>query len=415
MNKTLLIIKKEFITTVTRRSFLFAAFGMPLIGALLLAVVSMLNQNSSDALENIIGSPEPAGATTKSGYIDQAGLIQEIPGDVPADAFVAYTDSEVAKQALLDGEIGAYYIIPADYVETGDLILVQEDFNPITSSDQANTQQMRWLIRVNLLGGDTALAAKTSNPAYITATTLAPADQQRDSDNPLTFAVPYATTIAFYVVILGSSSLLLNSVTKEKENRVIEILMVSVNSRQLLTGKVVGLGIAGLIQTAIWVGTGYTILRLSGGTLDFPTGYDLPVSFLVWGVVFFLLGYTVYASLMAGLGALVPSLREASQVTFLIIFPLIIPMFVISILINDPHGTLSTVLSLFPLTAPVTMMTRLSAGGVPFWQPFLAAGLLALTALFVIRAVAGFFDAQTLLSGQAISLKRFLNAMLGRA
>ena len=227
--------------------------------------------------------------------------------------------------------------------------------------------------------------------------------------------MPYATTIAFYIVILGASSLLLSSVAKEKENRVIEILMVSVNPHQLLTGKVIGLGIAGLIQTVIWVGTGFIILRLSGRTFSIPTGYDLPVSFLIWGLVFFLLGYLVYASLMAGLGALVPNLREASQATFVVILPLIIPMFVISILINEPHGVLATTLSFFPLTAPVTMMTRLAAGGVPLWQPFVAAGLLALTALFVIRAVARFFHAQTLLSGQDFSLKRYFNALLGRA
>jgi len=231
----------------------------------------------------------------------------------------------------------------------------------------------------------------------------------------LTFAVPYATMMIFYVAILMSSSLLLNSVSVEKQNRVMEILMSSINPRQLLTGKIVGLGITGLLQTLIWFGTGYTLLRLSGRTFDLPPGFELPPSILVWGIVFFLLGYAVYASLMAALGALVPNLKEGSQSTLVVIWPAIVPMFLISILIEQPHGALATGLSLFPLTAPMTMMLRLSVGGVPWWQPPLAAGLLLLTVYFILRAVARVFRAQYLLSGQTFSVKRYFAALLGRA
>ena len=117
---------------------------------------------------------------------------------------------------------------------------------------------------------------------------------------------------------------------------------------------------------------------------------------------------------MAGLGALVPNLREASQSTIVVIAPLMIPMFLINVLISDPHGGASTIMSLFPLTAPVAMMTRLSAGGVPFWQPVLSALLLAVTALLVVRAVAGMFRAQVLLSGQSFNRKMFFRALMGK-
>jgi len=79
-----------------------------------------------------------------------------------------------------------------------------------------------------------------------------------------------------------------------------------------------------------------------------------------------------------------------------------------------PHAALPTALSLFPLTAPVVMIMRLTIGGVPFWQPLLAAGLMALTAVFVVRSVANMFRAQTLLSGQPFSARRFYKALLGR-
>jgi ABC-2 type transport system permease protein len=134
-----------------------------------------------------------------------------------------------------------------------------------------------------------------------------------------------------------------------------------------------------------------------------------------WGIVYFILGYTIYAALMAGLGALVPNLREASQATFLIILPMIIPLMFISLLINRPDAALSIGLSLFPLTSPVAMMTRLAATPVPFWQLGLAALLQALTAVFIIRLVAGMFRAQNLLSGQPFSVKVFLQALAGKS
>jgi ABC-2 type transport system permease protein len=135
---------------------------------------------------------------------------------------------------------------------------------------------------------------------------------------------------------------------------------------------------------------------------------------MAWGVLFFIFGYAVYASFMAGIGALVPSLREASQLTTVVILPMIIPLVFISALINTPNSPLSIFLSIFPLTAPVSMMTRLSATQVPFWQASLALLLLALTAVFLVRASASLFKAQNLLTGQTFTVAGFLKALAGK-
>jgi ABC-2 type transport system permease protein len=117
---------------------------------------------------------------------------------------------------------------------------------------------------------------------------------------------------------------------------------------------------------------------------------------------------------MASVGALAPNLREASQATFIVIIPMVIPLMMISIIINDPNGTLATILSLFPLTAPVTMMTRLAAINVPLWQTALSAILLGVTAVWIVRTVANMFRAQTLLSGLPFSPKRLFQALSGK-
>jgi ABC-2 type transport system permease protein len=411
MNKTFLVLKHELKTVLTRPSFLFAIFGIPIIGATVFFIAGQLSKGSSsqNILALLISSPPTVQA---EGYIDQAGVIKNIPSSVQAGLYVDYPNEAAAKKALENNEISAYYIIPADYVQTGEITYIRPDFNPIGSSDQSNT--MEWILKVNLLGGDEQIASLVNGPKTTERVSLSP-EPQRDANNMLTYFMPYAVMMLFYIILLSSASLLLSSVAKEKENRVMEILMVSVTPRQLLTGKIVGLGIVGLLQVVAWVGTGRILLARSGTTFNLPIAFQLPPSFLVWGLVFFLLGYAVYASLMAGLGALVPNLREASQATILVIFPLIIPMVLNSVLINEPDSLISVFLSVFPLTSPVAMMTRLAAGSVPIWQILLAAALLAGTAVFVVRAVARMFRAQTILSGQPFSRKLFFNTLLGKA
>jgi ABC-2 type transport system permease protein len=411
MKKTLLVLRNEITTAVTRKSFLFTAFGLPLIAVLIFLGASVLKSDTLSALTGSTATSDESELQVE-GYVDHSGLIQAIPEDIPAANLVAYPDEASAHQALRAGEISAYYVIPKDYIESGDLIYINPNYN--WTSDKGQSWVMRQTLTANLLDNEPERIQRFWNVMNVEVNALAPA-QERDETNPLTFAVPYATMIIFYTVIIMSSSLLLNSVTVEKQNQVMEILMSSIRPRQLLAGKIIGLGLTGLLQTTIWFGTAYTLLRLSGRTFNLPQGFDIPPSILVWGIVFFLLGYAVYASLMAALGALVPNLKEGSQSTIIVIWPTIIPLFLSSILIQQPHGALATALSLFPLTTPMTMMLRLSVGGVPWWQPLLAAVLLLITAYGIIRAVAGVFRAQYLLSGQTFSVKRYFGALLGKA
>jgi ABC-2 type transport system permease protein len=411
MKKILLVLKHEITNILTRPSFLFAMFGIPIIGILVFTIAGQMNKGSSaQALWTELVSTTPT--VTAEGYVDSSGIIQKIPPSVQPGLLVAFTDEASAKQALDNKEISAYYLIPADYIQSGKITYFRPDYVPIGTSGHGPL--LEWILQVNLLDGNTELATLINGPRNLEQISLSP-QPQRDENNMLTFFLPYGVTMLFYFIILSAASLLLSSVAKEKENRVIEILMMSLTPRQLLTGKIVGLGLMGLVQTIAWVGTGRVLLALSGTTFNLPIAFQLPASFLVWSLVFFLLGYAVYASLMAGLGALVPNLREASQATILVIFPLIIPIFLLSLLIEQPNGTLATILSIFPLTSPVAMMTRLASGDVPFWQTLLAALLLALTAVFVVRSVARMFRAQTILSGQPFSRKVFFQALLGKS
>jgi ABC-2 type transport system permease protein len=369
-----------------------------------------LQRESPEAVSNIFGAG-PSSQPLGEGYVDQSGLIQQLPDYLPKGALQAYADESAARQALEDGKILAFYLVPADYLDSGTIIYVRPDFNPITAFDRSFAIQD--VLRLNLLDGDSRMAAMVQSPLDLKVTVQEGASE-RDEDNPLTFFLPYAVTMLYYISILTSASYLLSSIAKEKENRVLEILLVTIKPAQLLTGKFYAMGLMGLLQNVLWVVSGFILMRLSGKTFTVPAAFQLPPAFLFWGIVFFVFGYGLYASQMAGVGALVPNLREASQATFVVIFPMIIPLFFISILIEEPNGTLATILSLVPWTASVTMMLRLAAGSVPVWQLLLSTALLAGTAFAIMRSVARLFRAQTLLSGQPFNVRVYFNALLGR-
>jgi ABC-2 type transport system permease protein len=197
----------------------------------------------------------------------------------------------------------------------------------------------------------------------------------------------------------------------------IEVLMLSIDPREMMVGKIIGLGLVSLLQVVIWAGSMYTMLRIGGDTLNLPEGFSIPISLLIWLIILYLLGYAIIATLMGGVGALVPDTKAATQASWIVLLPTMIGYFVAVTPIGqgDPHGTVSTILSIFPLTAPVVMIMRLTIGSVPAWQLLLTVVLMITSAIFILRAVAQIFRAQTLLSGQPFSVRRYFQALMGRA
>jgi len=424
--KTLLVLRHELVTALTKPWFALMCIGLPLLIFLQLAALdamgsgALFRAGSGAASESDMARLAPASEI--QGYVDQRGLIQSIPGDIPEGMLVPFGDEASAHDALDAGEIDAYYVIPAGYVETGELLAVRTEYSPLSPTTGSET--IDWVLLVNLLGGDVELAALVWNPVELQATAWTPASEitsaeesssQTRTQESLARLIPTLVMLLLYGVIVLASSLLLGSISEEKKGRVMEVLLLSVSPLQMLSGKIVALGLAGLFQAAAWGIMGYLFYLLAGRPLSMPAGLDLSTSVLVWGAVFFLPGYALYASLTAGAGALVPDLKQARPVSLMIYAPALIGFYIGLMTVESPHGWLSTAASLFPLTAPFTMMSRLVAGGVPTWQLFLSAGLLVVTNVFVVRAVARMFQAQNLLSGQPASPKHYLRELLGKA
>jgi ABC-2 type transport system permease protein len=407
MNKLWLIMKNEFTYTVSRRSFLITLILLPVIAFAVGWFSTMGTRADTAAVQTITGSSDTG---KPEGLVDLSGLVQKMPTDLQ-EQFIVYASKDAAAAAFESGTIDSFYVVQAEYLDSGKVQYYREDFNPLGGLE--NTGPLTQLLAVNLVPDDPNLVARVNNPVsleieYTSEQTV------RDPDSGATFFVPYIVTFLFYTVIFGSASLMLNSVSNEKTNRVIEILATSVKPQDLMTGKIIALGGVGLLQAIVWSGAGLLVLQFTGRSMPDVASYALPVSFFIWGLVFFILGFLVYAGLMAAVGALVPSLREASQMTTIMIIPLIIPLMFIQELATNPSGQFSMIMSLFPLTSPVAMMARLAATAVPFWQLALAVLLLVATVAFILRGAAGIFRTQNLLTGKPVNLKVFLRALAGR-
>ena len=219
--------------------------------------------------------------------------------------------------------------------------------------------------------------------------------------------------ILFFVITM-SAGFMLQSVTREKENRTAELLLTSLSPRELMLGKVVGLGVVALVQMGIWMGAGSSCWWAGRWRPRRWPGRGSSLAFFLWAFVFFIFGYTVYAAALGALGALAPTMREGSQFTFVLLLPLLVPLWLNNVFMQDPNGPVATAMSLFPLTAPTAMVTRLAAGGVPAWQPFVALAGLVVTAYFFVVLAARFFRADTLLSSASISWGRVASELRGR-
>jgi len=427
MRKAFLVMRQELITTFKRPSFLFFAFAIPVIAVLVLGVVSYIQGRSAEDNGTNSSAPYDTQLDTE-GFVDHSGIIQTISEDLQ-EHLLRFETEDLAKQALLSGEISAYYVIPVDYVVSGQVDYVFPGDRSYLSDGQQWV--IKWILNLNLLNGDLILADQIWNPIMeLEVKSISPGSQGKgisgeDCSRPgvacesveLIRLMPSILVAIFFIAFMSSSNMLFSSIGAEKENRTIELVMLSINPQQLLAGKTLALGMAGLAQTVVWLSAIYISFNIGGSTLSLPEGFIFPVEIVTWGLVFFIGGFGLYASLMAGAGALVPKMKEAGMANIIAMAPLFLGYVfgIMAPLADKSSSDFLVFLSFFPLTSPVVMVMRLTDNPVPLWHLLLSVGLLTVSAYLALQATAAMFHAQNLLSGQRFSVRRYLRAMTGRA
>ena len=417
MRNIWLVIKHDIGVILRQRSFWLLTFLMP---ALLLALntfvilqESGLGTGSRDD-DAVSAEGEEAGRSPRIGLVDEAGLIAEIPEAIPAGLIVRFEGRETALAALQEGEVEEYIVVPADYVDSGSVFVYDENFriqqgegNMGVTFDGGNAWVLRYLLAYNL-SGDAKLVRALADPipgALVEHIILEPEEEEGQGDQALAAVVASILPYIYYFLLLIGSSYLMRSVVAEKENRTAEVLLVSLNPKELMAGKIGAMSVITIIQMIVWLGGGVLILNRGASILD-VSAFAFPPGFFIWATLFLVLGFLVYASAMAMAGAIAPNAREGAQMTWLLIVPLMPTLMFAQEFLENPDGTLAVVLSLFPLSAPAAMVTRLAVGEVPAWQVLLSLAGLAITAYLFMTLAARFFRAGNLLADTSFSWKR---------
>lgn len=417
MKKIWIISRHEFLSTLKRRSALFVIFGLPLLTILLLAGLNALIRSQSgpgggdaraaaagEMVRSFISDEDPDEQRRPMGLVDETGRL--LPLSHPAAAmFAPFPDLAAARAAYEAEEIRGYYRAPADYLETGQIFFYADTF-----SFQNAHRQMLYRLLARGYGVETAVLTRLIQPwSSLTEVDLS-GETATERNTAGALLVGLGVALLFYLTAMGASGYLLQSLGKEKENRVLEILVASTRPLYLLLGKVVGLGAIGLLQMAVWSAIAFPFWRGETALLAALPRPALTAADWLLIILHFLVGYLVYASLLAGLGAVAPGPKEISQYSVLVMLPSFIPLFFSSVLIAAPNDPWGVALSLFPLTAPIAMPMRLAGTAVPPWQWLASLGIGMGTAVAVLGLAARLFRGRVLLSG-GLTLRQIWKAL----
>ncbi len=237
-------------------------------------------------------------------------------------------------------------------------------------------------------------------------------DEVSGADIAAGIALPMVFVAIFMISIFMTSGYLLQSVTEEKENRVVEIVLSSIPATPLMAGKILGLGGAGLTQVGIWVGSALIALPLLSSQIPDLGPIELDPVMLLLALTYFVLGYLAYGAIFAAIGAMAPGNREAQQYSGFLGFAAAMPFIVFSVFLTDLQSPIVLALTLFPLTAPTSMLIVLGISDEIPWT-LVGASLTSLTlfAFLATWASARIFRATVLLYGVRPSLQQLISAV----
>ena len=409
MNKTMLIIRREYLTRVKKKSFILLTLLMPFIFAALIFVPLALSliKDGSDKTVYVVDPGDHYAPLFQNGG---GWTFSRQPKD---DAAFYDKDSGVEAVILINGDpttddqalqIHSRNQVPADLVA-----IVENTVGNQVRQDKLAAYGIDSLDRI---------IADVQKPVH--AITM-----QRDSDGStkitnadIATAAGFLFTFLIYMFVMSYGAMVMQSVMEEKTNRIVELMVSAVSPFQLMLGKIVGIALVGLTQLAVWVlmltailtaagqmfgtgGTGEATMMLSA-LMNLPF-FEITLLF----ILFFIGGYLLYASLFAAIGASINAQEDAQQFMTPMIVIMVFAMYAGLYSAENTNGPLAFWSSMFPLTSPIVMMVRIPHG-VPLWQELLSLGLLFGTCLACVWISGKIYRIGILLYGKKPNLKEMV-------
>ena len=431
MNHLPLIIKREYLTKVKNKSFIVMTILSPMIMIGLIAVVAYLSQLNNNKSRTI-------------SVLDESGLVQDIFQNTENTSYTLLENIslEDAKSIVEENKTyGLLYIPKNDSIEqlVNAIKFYSEEapsLSLVTSLEGKLESKLRD-IKLQQQGVDIEkLKASEIRINMAQESFIGEKTSKVDSVVKLIFGGAAGYLLFMFIIIYGN--MIMRSVIEEKTSRIIEIIISSVKPIQLMLGKIIGTSLAGITQFVIWIILGTILMSVFSAifgvdllqqtpqqdviqqAMENPkvgveiqnvltAFYNLPITNLIIAfLLFFIGGYLLYSSLYAAIGAAVDNETDTQQFMLPILMPLILAVYIgIFTVIEDPHGTVSTIFSFIPFTSPVVMLMRIPFG-VPLWQQGLSFLLLVTTFMFTVWFAAKIYKVGILMYGKKPTYKELI-------
>ncbi|MDG1661427.1 MAG: ABC transporter permease [Winogradskyella sp.] len=428
MNHLSLIIKREYLTKIKNKSFIIMTFLSPLIMIALISIVAYLSQLNNDKKRTI-------------SILDESGLFSEIFKNTGNTTYNYISNSTVREAKAFVKEKEQYGLL---YISNGDLEIVSksvrfysEDSPSLTIISGLENKIERKLREEKLISNGLDIKQIENSRVNVSVAQESFEGQKSSKiDNILKLAFGGIAGYLLFMFIIIYGNMIMRSVIEEKTSRIIEVIISSVKPIQLMMGKIIGTSLAGVTQFAIWIillGVLSTILSIVFNidlmsvqtpqqevvkqamdnpvlqdeiTLALQSFQNLPLANLIIAfLLFFIGGYLLYSSLYAAVGAAVDNETDTQQFMLPILMPLILAVYVgVFTVIDDPHGTVSTIFSFVPFTSPVVMLMRIPFG-VPIWQQIVSLIILIGTFTSTVWFAAKIYRVGILMYGKKASYK----------
>ncbi|TYB79553.1 ABC transporter permease [Bizionia myxarmorum] len=431
MNHLPLIIKREYFTKVKNKSFIIMTVLSPMIMIALIAVVAYLSQINKNSERTIA-------------ILDESGLVSPIFQNSENTEYIVLENMSLEAAKTLtetQGNYGLLYIGKFTDVKDADKFIkfYSEESPSITLINRMESKLEKHLTDLKLESQGVDIEKIKSSETRVTITQESFMGQKTskiDSIVKLVFGGAAGYLLFMFIIIYGN--MIMRSVIEEKTSRIIEIIISSVKPMQLMLGKIIGTSLAGVTQFVIWIILGGLLLTIISGIFGInlmeasPSGqllsqastdsnipdvaqsvimafYKLPLTNLIFAfLLFFIAGYLLYSSLYAAIGAAVDNETDTQQFLFPILMPLILAVYIgFFTVIENPHGTISTIFSFIPFTSPVVMLMRIPFG-VPIWQQVVSLIILIATFIFTVWFAAKIYRVGILMYGKKPSYRDIL-------
>lgn len=438
MNKIWLIIKREYLNKVKKKSFIIMTFlGPVLFGCLIIGAV-LLSTSDNKTHQVLIVDP-------KGWVIDQEVAIPKEAG-IKRNRFVDddqmqffFSQRQVDETAeLKSGAYSIVVVLDSLTYQDGKCMLYYESVPSMTAQTriQGDLESVLEKWRVKQKGIDYAAYQSIKQKVQFQMSNVDKPTEKEEVFQKAGIGFAFAIIIYFFIFMYGVQ--VMRGVMEEKTNRIVEVIVSSVKPFQLMMGKVIGIGLVGLTQFVMWIVltgvissigmtmykdklvSGAAVVQQQGMTQGIPDAVrfenmaenkavdfilsvpwaDLLISF----VFFFIGGYLIYASLFAAIGAAVDQEADTQQFMLPVTLPLIFAYLVSAMMISNPDGSIGTIFSIIPLTSPIVMMIKIAIGA-PLWLRLVSMVVLILSFLFFIWLAARIYRVGILMYGKKPTYK----------